>query len=237
MWKGCNMLPIKNFSNRLLKLIKYRYVLKNISDIFDIITTSTSLTKKDLCKSFCDNIADIPDKELFISNYKYLLNIVLKDVFEINHRVEELKKSDKKEPAEKDYLHRKLRYFIEKNQKALNEINQYILDEVYSILSEDKGIKYSDRVDDELFNRMLTCKYPYNFYKRYYDFYYDFSVEAKIRFMPGAKLDNYLEIIKSNIELKKNNFEEYQNNLSKIVTTHNVLEYLCAHIKTHTICS
>lgn len=235
MWEGCNMLPIKNFSNRLLKLIKYRYVLKNISDIFDIITTSTSLTKKDLCKSFCDNIADIPDKELFISNYKYLLNIVLKDVFEINHRVEELKKSDKKEPAEKDYLHRKLRYFIEKNQKALNEINQYILDEVYSILSEDKGIKYSDRVDDELFNRMLTCKYPYNFYKRYYDFYYDFSVEAKIRFMPGAKLDNYLEIIKSNIELKKNNFEEYQNNLSKIVTTHNVLEYLCAHIKTHNV--
>lgn len=229
------MFQIKKFFNRLLKLIKYRYVLKNISDTFVTITNKTSLTKRDLYKAFCDNITNIPDKELFILNYKYLLGIVLKDIDEINHRIKELKKLDKKEPPEKDYLHRKIRYFIEKNQTALSEINHYILNEVYGILSEDKGINYSDRVDDKLFNMMLTAKYPYNFYKRYYDFYYDFSVEAKIRFMPGINMEDFLDIIKFHIELKKDNFEEYQNKLSKIVTTHNVLEYLCARVEVHNV--
>lgn len=229
------MCHIKKFFIRLIIAIKYRYILKSISDTFDIITTKTSLTKKDLYKAFCDNITNISSKQLFISNYKYLLDLVLSDIDEINHRIKVLKKSDKEEPPEKDYLHRKLRYFIEKNQTALSEIINYILNGVYEILSEDKNINYSDRINDELFNMMLTSRYPYNFYKRYYDFYYDFSVEAKIRFMPGVKLDNYLEIIKSNIELKKNNFEEYQNKLSKIVNTHNVLEYLCTNVEVHNV--
>ena len=229
------MFQIKRFFNRLLQLIKYRYVLKNISDTFRIITIKTLLTKKDLYKAFCDNITNIADKELFISNYKYLLDLVLKDIDEINHRLKALKKLDKKEPPEKDYLHRKLRYFIDKNKTVLNEINHYILNEVYEILSENKNINYLDRVDDELFNMMLTAKYPYNFYKKYYDFYYDFSIESKIRFMPGVNPENFLDVINFYIDLKKNNFEEYQNRLSKIITTHNVLEYLCTNVEVHNV--
>ena len=58
------------------------------------------------------------------------------------------------------------------------------------------------RQNDKLLNLLLQSCYEYGFFKNIMDPNYDFSTEAKIRFIPGVKLDNFLDVINSYIKLK-----------------------------------
>lgn len=82
---------------------------------------------------------------------------------------------------------------------------------------------------------MLQSCYEYGFFKKYYDPNYDFSTEAKIRFIPGVKLENFIDVINSYIKLKNENFNAYQVEISRIVVENNVLDYLCERIEVHNI--
>lgn len=228
------MCHICKLLNKRKNTNSYEYIRKNISVTFNNIARKTTITKNDLCQSLQNSIQSDIDCDLFISNYAYLSTLILKDIDEINARIQELTALDKSEPTEKDYLHRKIRYFIGINQKALKEISDYISNEMFMDIQK-YDYNFSDRSDDTLLHMLLLSKYSYNFYKRYYDFYYDFSVEAKIRFIPGITLDNYLDTISTFIDLKKNDYNDYQSRLSKIIIEHDVLEYLCERVETHNI--
>jgi hypothetical protein len=89
--------------------------------------------------------------------------------------------------------------------------------------------------DDKGLNLMLQSCYEYGFFKKYYDPDYDFSTEAKIRFIPGVKLENFLDVINGYIKLKHGDFNAYQIELSRIVGENNVLDYLCGRIEVHNI--
>ena len=75
----------------------------------------------------------------------------------------------------------------------------------------------------------------YGFYKRYYDADYDFATEAKIRFIPGIRIDNYLDVIKQYIDLKKTDYSAYKVEIARMITENNVLEHLRSQIEVHNL--
>lgn len=198
------------------------------------------LTKKELYDklySFIDPKleGENVDKEIFISNYIYIIQKIITDLCEINERLQDLKHLDATIPAEKDYEHRKLRYFANLNKRARDEIINFLSIRLLDYLIEHKSVDYISRQDDEGLNLMVQSCYEYSFFKKYYDPDYDFSTEAKIRFIPGVKLENFLDVIDGYIKLKHEDLNAYQIELSKIVKENNVLDYLCGKIEVHNI--
>lgn len=213
---------------------------KNTLGVFPGDKKSVALTKEELCHKLSSIIAprleeaDL-DKEVFISNYIYISQIIIADLCEINERLDYLKNLDASIPVEKDYEHRKLRYFANLNKQARDEIIKFLSSRLQDYLIEHKSINYVSRQDDKLLNLLLQGCYEYGFFKKYYDPNYDFSTEAKIRFIPGVKLDNFLDVINSYIKLKDEDYNAYQIELDRIVNENNVLEYLCEKIEVHNI--
>lgn len=218
---------------------KIDLILQGIAGVFPSVEGKTELTKEVLCQKLEEVITpaldDELDCELFISDYIYVTQRVMNDIDEINVRLSHLRQLDRSIPSERDYVHKKLRYFVEMNRKAKDEIIDFISGGLVEFLLEHKSVNYLSRQDDELLNLRLASCYEYGFYKRYYDADYDFSTEAKIRFIPGIKLDNYLDLIKQYIELKKNDYSAYKAEIARMITENNILEYLRSQIEVHNI--
>ncbi len=214
-------------------------ILEGIAGIFPFMEEKTELTKEMLCQKLEEVIAPALDDELnyelFISNYIYITQRVMNDIDEINVRLSCLRQLDQSIPSERDYVHKKLRYFAEMNRRAKDEIIDFISGGLVEFLVKHKSVNYLARQDDELLNLRLASCYKYGFYKRYYDFDYDFSTEAKIRFIPGIRIDNYLDVIKQYIDLKKRNYSAYKAEIARMITENNVLEYLCSRIEVHNL--
>lgn len=215
-------------------------VLTSFSKELTRVNQDNVLTKKELCDklySFIDPKleGENVDKEIFISNYIYILQKIIADLCEINERLQDLKHLDATIPAEKDYEHRKLRYFANLNKRARDEIINFLSIRLLDYLIEHKSVDYASRQDDKGLNLMLQSCYEYSFFKKYYDPDYDFSTEAKIRFIPGVKLENFLDVINGYIKLKHEDLNAYQIELSRIVRENNVLDYLCRKIEVHNI--
>ncbi|MEC5273744.1 hypothetical protein [Caldifermentibacillus hisashii] len=214
--------------------------MKDFLEIFPKVEKAVPLTKEELCEKLsliiAPRIEEIDlDKEVFVSNYIYISQKIIADLCEINERLQYLKQLDASIPAEKDYEHRKLRYFANLNKQARDEIIQFLSTGLLDYLIEHKSVNYVTRQDDKLLNLMLQSCYEYGFFKKYYDPNYDFSIEAKIRFIPGVKLENSIDVINSYIKLKNENFNAYQVEISRIVVENNVLDYLCERIEVHNI--
>lgn len=215
-------------------------VLTSFSKELTRVNQDNVLTKKELCDklySFIDPKleGENVDKEIFISNYIYILQKIIADLCEINERLQDLKHLDATIPAEKDYEHRKLRYFANLNKRARDEIINFLSIRLLDYLIEHKSVDYASRQDDKGLNLMLQSCYEYSFFKKYYDPDYNFSTEAKIRFIPGVKLENFLDVINGYIKLKHEDLNAYQIELSRIVRENNVLDYLCRKIEVHNI--
>lgn len=179
--------------------------------------------------------SDELDQEIFVSNYIFMTQKMIKDIEEIDCRLEELKRLDHSCSASKECEHKKLRYFSEINKEAKNEIITFAVNGLKKFLIENKNIKFVDRCDDELLNLRINCCYQYGFLKRYYDQDYDFSTEAKIRFAPGISAANYLEEIKDFIELKKDYPEEYKLKINTIIEKNDLLNELISKVEKHNL--
>lgn len=213
---------------------------KNLSGIFPGVERSVPLTKEELFDKLSLIIAPRLEevdlhKEVFVSNYIYISQKIVADLCEINERLQHLKQLDASIPAEKDYEHRKLRYFANLNKQARDEIIHFLSSGLLDYLIEHKSVNYVSRQDDKGLNLMLQSCYEYGFFKKYYDPDYDFSTEAKIRFIPGVKLENFLDVINGYIKLKHDDCNAYQIELRRIVGENNVLDYLCEKIEVHNI--
>ncbi len=211
-----------------------------ISDVFPKIEEETHLTKEQLCDRLMAIVAPELesgelDAEIFVSNYVFISQKIISDLCEINNRLQYLRQLDSSIPAEKDYEHKKLRYFANLNKQAKDEIIQFLNDRLLDYLIEQKNVNYVARQGDEGLQLMLQSCYEYGFFKRYYDPDYDFSTESKIRFIPGIKVENYLDVISDYIKLKQDDFNAYQIELSRMVNENNVLDYLHGRIKVHNV--
>lgn len=201
---------------------------------------SVSLTREALCDKLANIVLSSTEnedmnKELFISNYIYVSQIVISDLNEINEHLCKLKQADQTIPPEKDYEHRKIRYFAGINRRAKEEIVDFLCNRMIDYLLKDKNVDYVARQADELLSLALQSCYEYGFFKRYYDYNYDFSTEAKIRFIPGVGIENFLEKIKEFIELKQNDNTRYESVISSIINDNNILNYLYDKIESHNV--
>ena len=214
-------------------------ILDGIEGILPSIEQKTELTKEMLCQKLTEVITPALDDELncelFISNYIYITQRTMNDIGEINARLSRLRQLDQSIPSERDYVHKKLRHFAEINRRAKDEIIDFISGGLVEFLVEHKSVNYLASRDDELSNLRLASCYKYGFYKRYYDADYDFSTEAKIRFIPGIRIDNYLDVIKQYIDLKKTDYSAYKVEIARMITENNVLEHLCSQIEVHNL--
>lgn len=221
-------------------MTKIEEILQGIAIMFSTIEQKTELTKEQLSEKLIGVINPEMERgtmspEIFISNYIYLTQKVLSDLEEINSRIAELRLLDQTIPAEKDYTHKKLRHFAKINKRAKAEIIEYLENGIFYFLLECHNGKFIDRQDDKLINLRLASCYSYGIYKRYYDFYYDFSTEAKIRFIPGVKIEEFLDVIKQYINLKAENYNAYKEELHRMVTENSVLDYLYSRVEVHNV--
>lgn len=214
-------------------------ISEGIAGIFPSMEEKTELTKEMLCQKLTEIITpgldDELNCELFISNYIYVTQRAMNDIDEINARLSLLRQLDQSIPSERDYVHKKLRHFAEINRRAKDEIIAFISGGLVEFLVEHKSVNYLASQDDELSNLRLASCYKYGFFKRYYDADYDFSTEAKIRFIPGIRIDNYLDVIKQYIDLKKTDYSAYKAEIARMITENNALEHLCSQIEVHNL--
>lgn len=208
-----------------------------ISALVPHVSEVVPLTKEQLCTNLANIIepsvanGDL-DAEIFVSNYVYISQKAIDDLYEINTRLVEIRNLDATIPPSEDYTHRKLRYFSDLNKKARDEIISFLCQGLLEFLLKNKTVDYATCPSDIL--ALWGC-YEYGFYKRYYNYNYDFSTEAKIRFIPDANGTNLLEIIEKYIKLKALRFSDYQTELSRMVKENDVLSYLCNRIEVHNI--
>ncbi|MEG0722119.1 MAG: hypothetical protein RR446_10285 [Lachnospiraceae bacterium] len=221
---------------------KAEEIIQGVDATLSMVVQKTELTKEQLIEKIVETISLKTEKEainaeIFASNYTYITQKVLNDLKEINNRIVELRTLDQTVPAEKDYTHKKLRYFAEINKRAKAEIIEYLGNGIFKFLLDHHNGKFIDRQDCEFTNLRLSCCYSYGIYKRYYDFYYDFSTETKIRFIPGIKMENFLDVIKQYIDLKAENHDAYKEELHRMVTENKVLDYLYSRVEVHNVMS
>ena len=66
------------------------------------------------------------EAENIVSNYVYLTQLVKQDLLEIEANLTMLKDREKNTPAEDTYLHKKIRHFYALNQKAKDDVIDFL---------------------------------------------------------------------------------------------------------------
>lgn len=190
------------------------------------------LNKEGLCKQLLgimrisDKILSEVEIENIVSNYVFVSELVRNDLREIDIRLAELKTLDAATPSEDDYKHKKYRYFAGLNRNAKAEIIDFYSNKLIDFSVENKSFKYTERKDDGLTMLFLDGRYEYAHFKRYFDFQHDFSTEAKMRFIPGIDLTKIEKTVTKYIDLKVSSPEAYQEEIARMVTENQCIEYV-----------
>lgn len=210
-----------------------------IKTVFSKVSKEAPLTKEQLCANLANIIephianGDL-NPEMFVSNYVFISQKAISDLCEINARLVEMRNLDKTISPSDEYAH-KLRYFSDINKEARDKIISFLSKGLPELLLEYNKVDFVARQNDELLNLRLQQCYEYGFFKRYFNYKYDFSTEAKIRFIPGVNITNYLECIEKYIKLKAQSISDYKDEISRMVKKHDVLSYLCNRVEVHNV--
>ncbi len=210
---------------------------------FGIAVKQNAKSEEKLSKEgLCSHIVEIlcpnerftaEEAENFICNYAFLLNLIRKDLAEIDLRLTKLKQKDQSTPSDEDYSHKKYRYFAERNRSAKEEIVSFLENGITKFVYESKSYKYKDRELDGLTMLFLQGRYDYAFFGRYYDDEYDYGTEVKFRFIPGVTPENMLETVEKYIKLKIRNPEKYNEAIDNIVSQNDCIKYMQEKVRTH----
>lgn len=216
-------------------------VLSKISELLPLelvqkSATKAPLTKEEYVQSLTDvlvenQVLESKNAENFVSNYIYISRCVQQDLVEIKQRIQELKKLGSTIPDSDVYYHKKIRYFLSINQKALDEVVEFMANRMVQFALDTKAYKYLEREDDQLTMLFLDFRYDYAQFKKYYDIDYDYSTETKIRFLPGITLENMQQSVEKYIQLHKSNPENYAKQIDKMVSDNKCVEFICEKVK------
>ena len=173
----------------------------------------------------------IENEDIYIRNYLFATLTARDYLIEIETRIKEIKLQINHFKNKECYPCRKLVYFQKKNEKAKNEIVNFLCFGLNKYLSENNG-QYSDLInrDDADKMWMLGPTYDYNYNARYYDPNYDFSTYAKFVSTPNASVLDSFRNIKNMIALKKENEEKYYNKVISTVDSNNLLANMAERI-------
>ncbi len=195
---------------------------KSKEEIFDSMLKQLNIKNDNLKSVEIENI---------ISNYIFITESIRKDLQEIDERLEELRELDKSTHKDDDYKHKKYRYFAELNKNAKEQIMEFYSNKLFEQLLESKSYKYIDRKSDSLTMLFFDGRYNYAQFRKYYDYKYDFSIEAKIRFIPGIELGNEDKVIGRYIQLKATSLEDYNNEIERMIIENKSIEYISDKIR------
>lgn len=197
-----------------------------------------SLSKEDLCQQlvatfFHDAPLSDAETENVLCNYIYIVEVVRRDLDEIENRLDRLKKEDQETPSDDKYAHDRLRYFSRINKEARDKILEYLANGLSAALYESKGKKWAERESDEASMLLFDSRYDYAFFRKYYDPDYDFSTEAKFRFALGVNLFSMLETVQEKIDLKAKSPDEFAHMIDSTVSEEHYIQSLRDKVYQH----
>lgn len=171
-------------------------------------------------------------EEIFIRNYIYISLVARKHLLEIEERIKEIKKQGNKINDKESYAFRKLKYFLKKNEKAKNEIVDFLCYGLSEYICNHND-SFSDLINREQDKRLWALygpSYDYNFNYKYYDPNYDFSTHVKFCDTPNMNVIDSLKNVDSIIALKESNLEEYYKKVISTVDNNQLLENMVERI-------
>lgn len=210
---------------QLKEVINEKLKLSSTEEISNYSLTQSLMDLIKVDFFVCDDEA-----ENIISNYVYLTQLVKQDLLEIEANLTMLKEREKNTPAEDIYLHKKIRYFYALNQKAKDEVIDFLTNSLLPFIADAKTYKYSERENNQLTMLFLNGRYDYASFRHYYNIDYDFGTEVKIRFIPGVNLENMQETIEEYVSLHIDAPEEYKNRIDKIVSENNCIKFIAEKV-------
>lgn len=174
-------------------------------------------------------------EDIFIRNYIYITSIARKHLLEIEERIKEIKKKENKISDKESYASKKLKYFLKKNEKAKNEIVNFLCYEISNYICKHND-SYSDLINrrkDKPLWLLYGPSYDYNYNYKYYDPNYDFSTCAKFIDTPNMNVIESLKNVDSMIALKESDLEEYYKKVISTVDNNKLLENMVERIGTN----
>lgn len=199
----------------------YKYQKKPTIETIDYLLDSLSVAKE-----------SVKYEDIFIRNYIYVSLIARKHLLEIEERIKEIKKQENKINDKESYASRKLKYFLKKNEKAKNEVVDFLCYGLSKYICEHND-SYSDLINREKDERLWALygsTYDYNYNYKYYDPDYDFATYARFYDIPNIDLLHFLENIEEHIKLKETNIAEYYEEVVSIVETNHMLSNMAERI-------
>ena len=174
----------------------------------------------------------MPNEDYYQSNYVFLNEILAADLRQIQKnisRAKELNQDGIDENLRKKYI-----YFSNINKDARTEVSSFIANGLQNFVEQHRTVDFAGRMDDEGLIMMFRSNYSYGIYSRYYEPDYDFSTETKIRGLnlPILETEN---VIRSTIQMRKDNPEEYYSRMGDIIAEHKLLAQNAVLVEAHNI--
>ena len=217
-----------------------KYIPIEISNIFKDVDTSKlkeiwgvkekdHTTEVDTIEFLLDSLEissdKIKNKNTFLRNYIYCMVVARKHLVEINQRLKDIQQKMNKINDKESYSFRKLKFFKNKNEDAINQITNFICHDLIKYIT-GRNDAYADLINRSNEENMWVIgpTYDYQYNEKYYDPDYDFSTFAKFYHIPDTPLIEFLEKIEEMINLKKDSIEKYYSKVKEVVDTKKLLD-------------
>ncbi|WP_411740096.1 hypothetical protein [Peribacillus sp. S4] len=199
---------------------------------FYINTFEQDMPEKDLLKFLKKEYGFNDETEfmnLLINNFILIQSEVMKDLKEINDRINNIDKR-RAEIDRSSYEFRKLDYCRRINSEAKEDIERFLTEEAINYIKKRVVNKKKwTRTTGDLAVLVNSLPYKYSYFKRFYDPNYDFSTDAKYRFL----LNHSPRKIQPKIDLKSNNKSEYYKDLENNLMDNDLLDKVMNSIRNH----
>ena len=173
----------------------------------------------------------IKNDDIAIRNYIFTTITARKHLYEIEERIKNINARINQFNNKECYPCRKLVYFKKKNEKAKNEIIEFLCYGLNKYLSEHNE-SYSDLIERDDSDKMwlLGPTYDYNYNYQYYNPDYDFSTYVKFFNTPKVSILDSFKNINNSIALKEEDAEKYYQKVINTVDSNNLLENMADRI-------
>lgn len=165
---------------------------------------------------------DSEQKKIFLNNFVFIISLVIKDLKEIDNRVEEyqrkIKSLENDKSNEGEYKRRKYAYFYDINTEARIGITKFLHCHIKEFLfGHHNDMRRRGEDKNSLENYFLKGRYKYAEMQPYYDVNFDFSTCTKVNYFPDVDCFETEEVREKFIKLKQDNPEVFYAKIKSIV--------------------
>lgn len=179
---------------------------------------------------------DSEQKKTFLNNFIFVMSLVIKDLKEIDGRVEvyqrEIKRLENDKSNEGEYRRRKYEYFCNINIEARAGITNFLHSNMKDFLyKRHNDMRRRGESKNSLENIFLKGRYKYAEMHQYYDANFDFSTCAKANYFPNIDWLKINEVREEYIKLKKDNPEAFYTKIKDIVDSKGLMDNIAERVE------